>query len=540
LSTDSSLKNRFAFKLASNVGSAFLGLAAMAVVPRALGPADYGRFEFLSMNFKLILDSLTLHVPTAFFNWISRKAHKEDADVSVGVTLYVVAAAILLFLGIIAISIESGLHATLWPDIPPVYLWEGFGLTVVVFLFQLCTYLADGKALTVVLEKQRLAQNTARTGLFLLLAGFGLLSLHTYFASQILVAGIAAAVAIVWLYRKKAFTLKVVKPWLFPPSEITRYVTFLKGYVRPLVVLVAVGFLLNYFDRWFLQFIGGSSQYGYFGLSDRLGAVAIIFTTAMTPLLTREFAFAYEEADKIRLAGLFDRIRIFLFLAAATSCFLSVSSAPLIDIIGGDKFKGAVIPMSIMALYPIHQTFGQLSSSLMIATGQTGLYAKIGIFCAIAGIPVTYFLMAPPTYAIPGMGIGATGLAIKMVVMNVLGTNIQLFYNTRYLDTSFVKWVVLQLKVVVLLYAAAWAAYFVINRVPGDLLLGLNFLHLAPATFGTIVRFGLAGLTYLAMVAVLVVAAPELAGVGKDEFRQFFRQAFSSVRLPGRRGGKHE
>ena len=522
--SDISLRNRFAYKLASNIGSALLGLATIAVVPRALGPADYGRFEFLSVNFKLILDSLTLHVPTAFFNWISRKAHKEDADVPVGVTLYAVMGASLFFLTAIALSIASGAHATLWPDIPPVYLWEGYGLTVAVFLFQLCAYLADGKALTVVLEKQRFAQNAAKTGIFLLLAGVGFLSLHTYFMSQILVIGVSAAVTITWLYRRKAFTVKVIKPWLLPSAEIGRYFTFLKGYISPLVVLIAVAFIFSYFDRWFLQFIGGSSQYGYFGLSDRLGAVAIIFTTAMSPLLTREFAFAYEEVDKIRLANLFDRIRIFLFLAAVVSCFLSVSSAPLVELIGGDKFKEAIIPIAIMALYPIQQTFGQLSASLMIATGQTGLYAKIGILATVAGIPITYFLMAPQTYTVPGLGIGATGLAVKIVVVSILGTNVQLYYNTKYLGISFMKWIILQVKVVSILYAASRAAYFLINRIPGDFLQSLNFLYLTPAAYGALVRIALAGLAYLAMIVLLVFAAPDLAGIGRDDIRHFYRQ----------------
>lgn len=538
--TESSLKNRFAFKLASNIGSAFLGIAAMAVVPRALGPADYGRFEFLSVNYKLILDSLTLHTPTAFFNWISRKAHKENIDVPVSVTSYAVMAALLLFFGAIAFAITTGFNTRLWPDIPSVYLWEAFGLTAVVFLFQLCTYLADGKALTVVLEQQRFVQNAIKTGIFLLLASIGLLNLHTYFASQIVVTGVAAAVAILWLFRQNAFTAKAVSPKLLFSTEGVLYIAFLKGYVRPLVLLVATGFIFNYFDRWFLQLIGGSSQYGYFGLSDRLGSVAILFTAAMTPLLTREFAYAYEEEDKVRLAGLFDRIRIFLFLAAAISCFLSMSSGPLVDIIGGDKFAGAIIPIAIMSMYPIHQTFGQLSSSLMIATGQTGLYAKIGIFGTLVGIPVTYFLMAPLAYTVPGLGLGATGLAIKMVLMNILGTNVQLYFNTRYIHTSYVKWIILQFKIIGVLYAAAWSAYHLINTIPDDFLPSLLFLHLAPSAALALVRIGLAGAIYLFVIGVLLLAAPEIAGVRRDELKQFFERAFPSIRLSGKHGGTHE
>jgi O-antigen/teichoic acid export membrane protein len=522
LSNDSSLKGRFVSKLTSNLTSVLLGLITIAVVPRALGPADYGRFEFLAANFKLILDSLTLHLPSAFYNWISRKAHKEDADVSTAITLYGVSAAVFLFGLIIAFAVGSGYSKVFWPEIAPVYLWEAYALTVAAFIFQMCTYLADGKALTVGLEKLRLMQNFIKTVTYLALVWFGLMNLHQFFCSQIMIAGFGAFITVVWLYRKKAFSLKVFNPWRFPHADTARYYSFLKAFVRPLIVLVSTGFLFNYFDKWFLQLIGGPSEYGYFGLSDRLGAVAIIFTSAMTPLLSREFALAHEEMDKPRLSRLFERIKIFLFIAATASCFLSMNSVSIVEIIGGDKFRGAIIPIGIMALYPIHQTFGQLSASLMIATGQTSLYSKIAIFCMFVSIPVTYFLIAPGTFLIPGLEWGATGLAIKMVAVNIVGTNIQLYYNTKYIGISFPKWVFLQLKLVVLLYTVASIAYFVTGRVSEDILLPLNFLHVTSAVFLAAVRFFMSGLMYMASVIVLVITVPQLTGIDRDELIDFF------------------
>jgi len=521
---DSSLKGRFVSKLTSNVMSTLLGLITVALVPRALGPADYGRFEFLAANFKLILDSLSCHTPSAFFNWISRKAHKEDADVPVAVTLYLITGSVLLFCLIIAVAIMSGFHTVLWPDIAPLYLWEGFGLTLAVFLFQMCTYLADGKALTVVLEKLRLVQNAAKTGLYLLLVWVGLMNLHTFFFSQIVITGAVALITAAWLYRRRAFSAMVLTPWRFPREEIRRYLSFLKAFVRPLVILVATGFFFTYFDRWFLQLIGGSAQYGFFGLSDRLGAVAFVFTSAMTPLLMREFAFAFEEMDKPRLRRLFDRIRIFLFISVVTSCFLSMNSAFLVEVIGGEKFRGAVIPIAIMTMYPIHQTFGQLSSALLIATGQTGLYSRIGIFCTIASIPVTYFLMAPQSFFLPGLGLGATGLAIKMVAVNVVGTNIQLYYNTKLLDLSYVKWLLLQVKTIGVVYVAAAISCLVSGRIPAAFLPAPEFLHLQPSVLHASFRLGFSAILYLMIVFAMVIATPGLAGIDREELALIFRR----------------
>ena len=524
LPADASLKGRFVFKLTSNITSVLLGLVTIAVVPRALGPADYGRFEFITNNFKLALDTLTVHVPSAFFNWISRKGHKESGDLAAGMTLYFVGVVSFLFAVIIALSLATGLHSAFWPEVSPPYLWEAFGLTIAVFAFQLFTYLADGRALTIGLEKIRLIQNSLKTGLFILLVWFGSMNLHTFFFSQILVAGLATMFTAFWLYRSKAFTATIVRPWQFPRTEIDRYVSFVKTFIHPLVILVIAGFFFNYFDRWFLQLIGGSAEYGYFGLSDRLGAVAFIFTSAMTPLLTREFAFAFEEKDKPRLGHLFDRIKIFLFIAVTISCFLSIQSTSIVEIIGGAAFKGAILPISIMALYPIHQTFGQLSSALMISTGQTGLYSKIGLFCMITSVPVTYLLMAPGTYSIPGLEWGATGLAVKMVLVNIFATNIQLYYNTVFLGIPFRKWLFLQVKLIGIVYMIAAASDVITAWVPFEVLTVPGTFGIDPAVYHALVHIGLSGLLYLATIFIVIIVAPDLAGIGKDEIRAIYLQ----------------
>ena len=83
-----SLKKRFIYKLGGNIAALALGVIALAVVSRALGPADFGRFEFLTANFKLVLDTLALQLPIAYFNWISRKGHKENTDYATGLTFY--------------------------------------------------------------------------------------------------------------------------------------------------------------------------------------------------------------------------------------------------------------------------------------------------------------------------------------------------------------------------------------------------------------------------------------------------------------------
>lgn len=521
--TSTSLKKRFTFKLAANIWGMLLGLVAMSFVTRALGPENYGRFEFISSNFKLILDTLTLQVPLAYFNWVSRKGHKENIDVATGVTLGFSVAMTGAFAVFILVAILGGFSTVLWPGIEPIYLWESLIFTLVVFLYQLLVYLSDGMSLTVGLEKLRLLQNFLKAASLLTLVSFGLMNLHAYFIAQIVVIAVTIALSVWWLSRQGALSCVVLKFSSFSRDESERFLTFVRHFARPLTILMFSGFVFLYFDRWFLQLIGGSLEQGYFGLSDRLGAIAFVFTSAMTPLLTREFAFAHEAQNKERLVRLFERIRLFLFIATVTSCFLSVQSEAVVKLIGGSKFQGAIIPIAIMGLFPIHQTFGQLSASLLVATGQTGLYSKIGIYAMVLSLPVTYFLLAPVSYAVPGMALGATGLALKMVIVQILATNIQLYFNTRYLGISYLKWLLYQATMIPMVYATAYCTSLVTSHVfSAAVSFRINDLT------ATIAAFAAAGFLYCLAIAAVVYLVPRIAGTTREELCEILKKPFRS------------
>ena len=405
-----SLRKRFAYKLAGNLAALALGVLALAVSSRALGPADFGRFEFLTANFRLVLDTLTLQLPVAYFNWISRKGHKENTDYATGLTFYWSVGMMALFAIFIGATVLLGISGWLWPDVQTSFLWYALALTSAVFCFQLCNYLSDGLALTVGLEKIRLAQNVLKTAGIVILFGVGWLSLPSYFLVQTGVVLFSILAGAIWLASRKALSARAFSFWSIREHGNEKFREFAVSYARPLMATMLVGFAYTYFDRWFLQLIGGSSQQGYYALSERLGLVIAMFTSAMTPLLTREFAFAHEEGDTARLGRLFDRIKIFIFITAVAGCFMSVQSGAIVELFAGSKYRDAIIPVAIMALFPIHQTLGQLSGALLMSTGQTGIYAKVAILAMLISAPVSYFLLAPHDFLIRAWRWGRPGL----------------------------------------------------------------------------------------------------------------------------------
>jgi hypothetical protein len=155
-----------------------------------------------------------------------------------------------------------------------------------------------------------------------------------------------------------------------------------------------------------------------------------------------------------------------------------------------------------MSFYPIHQTYGQLSGSVFLATGQTKLYARLGIFSVILGLPMVFFLVATSEFF--GLDLGATGLAIKMVLIQVIFVNIQLYYNSRLLNLNFWKYIGHQIVCVACLMIISIAVMWFVSN-------GLNLGN------NVISSFLLSGMLYTGLVGILVYFQPIVFGITNQD-----------------------
>lgn len=258
-------------------------------------------------------------------------------------------------------------------------------------------------------------------------------------------------------------------------------------------------------DRWWLQVFAGSEQQGFYGFAYLVGAVFVIFANSMQPLIAREFAINFIKKDFKQMALAFRRyVPLFYSIAAFFACFIVFQADKIILIIGGEKFLYAKPALIIMAFFTIHQVYGQLSGSLFLATDQTVLMTKMTIALYLIGIPITYFLIAPRN----GMGLnaGATGLALKMAIIQFVGANVQLYFNAKMLRLNFWKYVGHQFVVVGCFLIIALFASF-----GADYLVGLHGRF--------VINFILAGILYTFLVASIVRLFPRIIGLTENDLK---------------------
>jgi O-antigen/teichoic acid export membrane protein len=274
--------------------------------------------------------------------------------------------------------------------------------------------LGEAQRRTFTVQVASAAQGLAHVALL----GLAILTGHLTVATVLLLLILEYATLVVLigpsLVRTSVRAARDEEPW----QEVVR--GFVE-YCRPVALYCYVGFLYSFADRWLLQHFGGAVQQGLFGFAQQFGTVSILATGAMMNVFWKEIAEARARDDLSRLRELYMRSRRALFFTSAwTSCLLIPWSSGLLLLTVGSQYAAGAMVLTLMLLYPVHQSLGQLQGTFFIATGETRLYSTIGIVWMSVSIVVTYFLLASPSATMPGLGLGAVGLAGKLVGLQMI------------------------------------------------------------------------------------------------------------------------
>jgi O-antigen/teichoic acid export membrane protein len=496
-----SLRKRYFYKLFTNLIGLPVYLVTQAIIPRGLGPQAYGDFNFLTNFFSQVMGFLDMGTSIGFYTKLSQRPNETSL---VSFYFYFFLFSVITLLGAVTVASKTSVSGAIWPNQKNWFIYLAAVWAIMTWVLQVLQKITDSYGLTVSSEKARIFQRVTGMVFMIILFWFNLLHLTSLFFLNYFIMGLLIF-GLISIIRRGKYSINLL---VLSLNQIKMYIKEFYKYSHPLFIYALVGLIAGIFDRWLLQVFGGSVEQGFYGLAYQIGAGCFIFTSAMTPLLMREFAIAFGESDLNRMAFLFRRyIPIFYSIAAYFACFIAVQADKVIYIIGGKNFGGAVTCLTLMALYPVHQTYGQLSGSIFYATGQTALYRNIGVIFMFLGLPVTYFLIAP--HSALGLDTGATGLAIKTVLLQIFAVNVLLYYNAKTLSLPFWKYVGHQVLSLAGLLAIAFTVKIVMDTA-------------LPFTDYIMLHFFVAGIIYTLIVVVAVVLQPIILGLHREDIDMAF------------------
>jgi O-antigen/teichoic acid export membrane protein len=279
-----------------------------------------------------------------------------------------------------------------------------------------------------------------------------------------------------------------------------------RQYCLPLLPYAAIGFLAQFVDTWILQTFGGSVEQAYYAIGAQFSAIALIATTSILSIFWKEIAEANYEGNFKRVWAIYRKVSRSLFLLGAVIAgFLVPWSADLIKLILGESYVKGTLTLSIMFLYPIHQALGQINGSLLLATERVSTQVIVGIISMLVGMVVTYFVLAPSSELIPGLGWGADGLALKMVVIQCVVVNIMMYIIAKIWDWPF-EWAY-QLGGLVVCLGLGWGTHAFV-------------VHLLSNSCSVVLMMIITGVLFTGSIIMLLMTIPWLIGFKKNEISE--------------------
>ncbi len=495
------LARRYLFKLLSNIASVPVYLVMEAILPRALGPNTYGNFSFATTLFQQFSGFIDMGTSTCLYNSLSRR-QKERGIFRYYLRIIILVAALTIISGFLLSLPAPG--NLLMPDIPH---WLAPLAAVWAFLTWLGRVLRsvnDALGETVPSEIWRTICSLCGLALLVLLFAGGWLNIQTLFLQQYILLGLSAIAF--WHVSGNAWRIMDLPPQKpLDTKEVQTYRKEFFNYSHPLFIQAILSFSMLTAERWLLQWFDGSVQQGFFALSQKVSLACFLFVSAMTPLLMREFSIAWGKHDLAGMGSLLTRFAPLLYsIAAYFSCFTLVEGQSLVRIFGGEEFLAATLAVQIMALYPLHQAYGQIAGSVFHACGKTSILRNLTALECVYGLAAAWFLLAPARYC--GLNLGAVGLALKTVGVQFISVNICLWLASRYIPFRFWSNLLHQILAALTFLAIAFLA----RQVLVQLFPEAEFL----------LRFILCGILYSLGIFSICLLFPSLLGLTRQQLRE--------------------
>lgn len=457
------------------------------LIARGLGVQDYGTLSFLIASFTSLRLLLDMGTSSAFFTFISKSSRSKRFFFYYACWITIQFIVSLAFIILIA------------PDKWVETIWQGEErVTVVLAFIAIFGQQILWTAITQVAESQRLTirihQMNFCIAVFHLLA-IGLLLSSGGLSIEVVLIFIAIEFVVAAIY-----TSRYLGPFSASGDTTFRDVfQEYKQYCLPLVPFVWTSLISVFANRWLLQEFGGSSEQALYGIAVQFTTIAFLLLGPIFNILWKEIAEANQQNNFKKLYDVYSQARRVMFLLPACLAGFSLPwTSEIIASFLGTQYAAAVLPMKIMLVYGLWQSVGAINTNMLLALELTRARTVIGLFFALVSLPLTYFMLAPSTSNLPGMDLGASGLALKMLLLIVINVNVSGYWIARVMNWTF-DWRS-QFITTSTTFIVGFLCYYVLN-------------HFSPYWISDLLTMSIGAAVYLMLIGIICLKAPFFLGL---------------------------
>lgn len=419
-----------------------MGFVTIGIIPRVLGPEMYGNYGFLTTFYTRTTKFLKLGFSSAYSTKLSSRPEETKL---IGFYFYYILVFIFLLFLITFLPVRLELVDILLPGQEINWIYYASILAGLQFIFNSIQTTQDSLGNTVLFEKIIILQSVTVTLSILLLYNFEMLTIKTLLINHCIVSILCIFIGI---YSFNIIRLNILENLYLKKNIFIKYSKEFLLFSHPLIIHGLVALIVTVGDRWLLQFYHGSEEQGHFTLAFKLAGVLLLFSTAISTVLSRDMAYTYNKKGNEDLKTLIVRyLPLIYFLTSFFSVFVSCHAETFTSLIGGDSFVESTSCVSILVLYPINQICGQLCVSVFLAIQDTKKIRDIGIIMGITG-----FILSLCTVSNFGLNLGAIGISLKMILVQFILYNIYIFIICKIFNIKKSLFIINQLTVLSTLF----------------------------------------------------------------------------------------
>ncbi|MHC1759635.1 MAG: lipopolysaccharide biosynthesis protein [Negativicutes bacterium] len=511
-----SIKNRVVVSLLANVGRSVLSFVVLLVLARSLTSSVYGDLRFLIGSFVASRALMDLGAASAFFTFISQGENRPSHYFIYFSWLVI---QFVIFGLLIAIICPPSLLDVIW-------LGHAKYLVLLAFVASFLQQQGWQTIINIAESERKTVWNQIFGNVIALINLLGILHLR-YFEILTLENILTLYIVVYSVVFVIAFFVLGADRYFFQHNidfvRIRGIVPEYTAYCYPLVVITVISFVYAYLDTWILQYFGGSSQQGLYQISNQFASISLLATSSVLTIFWKEIATAYGQNDREKVKIIFYKaMRGLVLFGAVISGFLVPWTNQIISLLLGESYGNAAPILAIMLFYPIHQSIGQLAGTFFFATKRTKIYSITSIIVMMISMPVAYLFLAPTNgYFVSGLGLGALGLALKMVIVNIVGVNISIYIISRLQRWKFdYKH---QFYAIALTSSIGYISYWGAQLMPTGI---FNF----PLSIVLLFQGSIAAIIYLSSIVGIVYYIPEIAGLSRIEANNIARRFINAIK----------
>ena len=488
---------RYIYTLFSTVGRIALAVITSIIVPKALGPKVLGTIAFGQIIVQNLRGLFDFNISSTFFNLSASKHQSGGITRLFGKIIFLQIIISVLILVLLSLT-KAGNEII--QGTPFLILLLLLGIEWVLYLTSLSNQLGDSKGISKWPQILILVSNLIMTLVIIALAAMKGLTVYTYLITTFTFGVLSFFSIMIFLYQTNydSIWMKVGKEDLKSLLKATLKVSI------PLTLASYYGMGIEFFERFLIQYKYGAEEQSYYYVAAKWAAIIIILSSSSLQIFWQSLVKNIAAGDIKKAGEVYRRLDGLLFYFILTLALTwSFMGKEMLSFLLGKDFANAGKILVVMAFYPVSQVFGQMGTTIAIASGRSKEYLIATAITATVGIVVSYFLLVPKNAYIPGLELGSFGLAIKTTVFGLIAVQPITYLNCRYLSISYPELIFQKIKVFLCLFVIL----LVLNE------LGKFLLPLIPIIAESIVK----AIAFLFAAAILLFIRPVFCGADKND-----------------------